>query len=338
MTTNDPDMSPSAPTGGPTASKSTGHLGNEHPGEEPEPVSQPSSRAAATAGQIVTKRPPGVNAGEAVGADDANTFARADGADTPLPEAGAEAAELLLGTDVVALGMRITAELGGNDVPLLARWMALRIAELIQKMEAAADATAREDAARACADLVLRVWEARSNWPQGWPPESAAQVVASLEERAPWQRAILPEREEDLSWLTTLPAAFDSLEEEKDLWRLIALADTDPSDIRAWFEQPGAPFGQAEKRQLESITDAAERASERLVRRLAPPDLRRGRRRSDGEMPMIEAERGKLTIRRMRQLARARLRLAERVAAAAKAQLAASAQGGSEDSITNGKE
>jgi len=55
-------------------------------------------------------------------------------------------------------------------------------------------------------------------------------------------------------------------------------------------------------------------------------------------MPMIEAERGELTIRRMRQLARARLRLAERVAAAAKAQLAASAQGGSEDSITNGKE
>ena len=107
--------------------------------------------------------------------------------------------------------------------------------------------------------------------------ESAAQVVASLEERAPWQRAILPEREEDLSWLTTLPAAFSSLEEEKDLWRLIALADTDPSDIRAWLEQPGAPFGQAEKRQLESITDAAERASERLVRRLAPPDLRRGR-------------------------------------------------------------
>jgi hypothetical protein len=216
--------------------------------------------------------------------------------------------------------------------------MALRIAELIQNIEAAPDAIVREDAARACTDLVLRVWEARSNWPQGWPPESAAQVVASLEERAPWERAILPEREDDLSWLTTLPAAFSSLEEEKELWRLIALADTDPSDIRAWLEQPGARFGQAEKRQLESISDTAERASERLVRRLASPDLRRGRRRSDGEMPPIDAELGELTIRRMRQLARARLRLGERVAAAAKAQLAASAQGRSEDGTTNGKE
>ncbi|MEU5993882.1 hypothetical protein ABZ806_33335 [Spirillospora sp. NPDC047418] len=244
---------------------------------------------------------------------------------------GLKEAEQILGPDVAALGMRIIAELGGDDAPLLARWMSLRIAELMHQTQEATDAATREEAARACADLVLRVWEKRSNWPQGWPPESANHVITALEQRNQWQRARVPEQDQDLSWLTALPAAFDSIEEEQELWRLVALAATDPSDIRAWLEQPGAALGEQERNQLESIAEAAGRADEQLTERLTSHQRRRIQQQSEQKAPLTADQRDELTLRQMRRLARARLKLADRVVAAAKMQALASLQNKPED-------
>ncbi|QUC62922.1 hypothetical protein IOD14_42620 [Streptomyces sp. A2-16] len=233
-----------------------------------------------------------------------------------------QAAEDLLGADTFALGLRITTELGGDDSTLLSRWMALRIAQLMRDVEEADDASVREEAARTCEDLVLRVWEARSNWPQGWPPESARQVVSGLEEPSPWRRARMPEQDDDVSWWTVLPAALDLLSEEQALWRLTALADVDPSDIRAWLEQRGATLGEEERKQLESIADAAEHAEERLDERLtdrsASLQLARGRQQREQGTSLTAPERAESALRQIRKLSRARLKLAERVAARAK--------------------
>ncbi len=233
-----------------------------------------------------------------------------------------QAAEHLLGADTFALGLRITAELGGDDSTLLSRWMALRIAQLMRDVEEAEDASVREEAARTCEDLVLRVWEARSNWPQGWPPESARQVVSGLEEPSPWRRARVPEQDDDVSWWTVLPAALDLLVEEQELWRLTALAEVDPSDIRAWLEQRGATLGEEERKQLESIADAAEHAEERLDERLtdrsASLQLALGRQQREQGTSLTAPERAESALRQIRKLSRARLKLAERVAARAK--------------------
>jgi hypothetical protein len=237
-------------------------------------------------------------------------------ADVPYRDAGRQAAEELLGRDIVALGERIVAELGGTDATLLARWMAFRIAELMQRVDQEIDAAGRERAAQQCADLILQVWRARTRWPQGWPPETAAQVVAGLEDRGPWRRASVPEDDEEVSWLTTLPAASDSLEAEHELWQLTALAETDPTDIRAWLDQPGAELGEEERALLETITEAAEQSKDRLTDRLASAYRRRGH---DIEHPVPTAieERARITLRELRRLSRARLKLAERVVAAA---------------------
>jgi hypothetical protein len=82
-----------------------------------------------------------------------------------------------------ALGERILAELGDprtNDT--LTRWLAHHTARLINTAEQAAarqdpDADNRAAEARAA---ILDLWEHRSAWPRGWPPDRAAALVRLL--------------------------------------------------------------------------------------------------------------------------------------------------------------
>lgn len=65
--------------------------------------------------------------------------------------------------DVVRLGQRIVRELGlENTNDTLGRWMAHRVAELMQKADEASNDEEREKAQSECADLILRVWSRRS--------------------------------------------------------------------------------------------------------------------------------------------------------------------------------
>src|SRR4051812_43936360 len=83
--------------------------------------------------------------------------------------------------DVVRLGQRIVRELGLEDSnDTLGRWMAHRIAELMERAEQAEDKDDREEARRECADLILGVWSRRSGWPYGQPLVNIASTIKGL--------------------------------------------------------------------------------------------------------------------------------------------------------------
>lgn len=65
--------------------------------------------------------------------------------------------------DVVRLGQRIVRELDLEDSnDTLGRWMAHRIAQLMQRADEARNDEEREETQSECADLILRVWSRRS--------------------------------------------------------------------------------------------------------------------------------------------------------------------------------
>lgn len=60
------------------------------------------------------------------------------------------------------------------------RWMAHRIAELMETARAARGTPSEAAAAQACQDAILALWQHRSAWPQGWPPPLAVEAAAEL--------------------------------------------------------------------------------------------------------------------------------------------------------------
>ena len=76
--------------------------------------------------------------------------------------------------DMVNLGRAIVAQLRIDEYDTLGRWMAFRLAELL-------DCAAVDDSAQdAATDLILRIWRLRSDWPNGWPPITAKNQLAWL--------------------------------------------------------------------------------------------------------------------------------------------------------------
>jgi len=102
-----------------------------------------------------------------------------------------------------------------DSTDTLGRWMSHRVAELIHA--GAEDESARTEAA----DLILRVWERRSAWPQGWPPPESLAVLEALTPRG--RRAPQETPEEAGPWLERLPALWALHQEESDIWRDLAL-------------------------------------------------------------------------------------------------------------------
>ena len=69
-------------------------------------------------------------------------------------------------TTVVTLGKRIVQELDLEDsVDTLGRWMAHRIAELMERAEQAQTDEDREAARRDCTNVIIRLWEHRGKFP-----------------------------------------------------------------------------------------------------------------------------------------------------------------------------
>jgi hypothetical protein len=93
-------------------------------------------------------------------------------------------AESLSADPVIALGERILAELGRSRTDsTLTRWLAHHVARLVDSADRArvageADADVRASDARAA---ILQLWQARTAWPSGWPPPSAAELVRLLD-------------------------------------------------------------------------------------------------------------------------------------------------------------
>jgi len=72
--------------------------------------------------------------------------------------------------EIARLGQRIVHELDlQNTNKVLGRWMAHRVAELMQSVETTTDPIAKEAAERECQDLIIRLWGIRDKWPSGGP-------------------------------------------------------------------------------------------------------------------------------------------------------------------------
>lgn len=66
--------------------------------------------------------------------------------------------------DILALGRSIVSQLQIEEHDTLGRWMSYRLAE--RPEEADHEPNARDSVA----DLTLRLWSHRSDWPNGWRP------------------------------------------------------------------------------------------------------------------------------------------------------------------------
>jgi hypothetical protein len=134
-------------------------------------------------------------------------------------------------TAISRLGKQILQEIAGPDTTdTLARWMSHRLAELLTAAECAGDANARQSACEAATALILRVWDRRLQWPRGWPPPGAVDVLSDVESelpRSPWGVPRSPRA--DLGALLGRLREFHDDEYGLMLERVLATADIDPT-------------------------------------------------------------------------------------------------------------
>jgi hypothetical protein len=103
--------------------------------------------------------------------------------------------------NLMELGEAILRELElerSNDI--LGRWLAHHIAELMhaaKEEQSAGTATHSNQAAGACREAILQLWQHRSHWPTGWPPARALQM-ARLLERLDGEEPYAPWRDQNL--------------------------------------------------------------------------------------------------------------------------------------------
>lgn len=134
--------------------------------------------------------------------------------------------------------------------------------------EAARTKAVRKAAADECGELILRLWEKRSAWPQGWPPPSAATVLETLADPdpSPWAYREDVEQEDANSWLATFPLLQELQSSEIDVWRQAALAEVDVEDAREWLKKHGKQMEVDERETLEDFVRAADTSRERAER------------------------------------------------------------------------
>jgi hypothetical protein len=163
---------------------------------------------------------------------------------------------------VVRLGERIVAELGLEEsTDTLSRWMAHHIAEAITRAE-----KGRRKDKDAAADLILRLWEHRTSWPNGWPPEQAETFRRGLRDDRYEPRSA--SADDKNPWLARIGELSELHREEYEVWRRLAFAEASfEEELARWSEED---LEQKEKLlltslladQKEAVSNFAERAGE----------------------------------------------------------------------------
>jgi hypothetical protein len=134
--------------------------------------------------------------------------------------------------EVVRLGERIVAELGLEDsTDTLARWMAHRVAEAINRAE-----KGRRQDRDAAADLILELWDHRSSWPSGWPPEEAETFRRGLRDDRYEPRPSSANVENP--WLAQIGELSELHRKEYQVWRRLAFAEASfEEEITRWMDE-----------------------------------------------------------------------------------------------------
>lgn len=144
------------------------------------------------------------------------------------------------------MGQRIVRELDLEDSnDTLGRWMAHRIAQLMQRADEARNDEEREETQSECADLILRVWSRRSVWPHGQP---LAEVASAFEKLAaepnPYGRP--PGEPQERSWAGVFPLLDEIHKKERWVHRDAALAEYPLAESKSWLEEHGDEMSQEE--------------------------------------------------------------------------------------------
>lgn len=200
---------------------------------------------------------------------------------------------------MVALGQSIVRALGADEHgDVLGRWMAHRVAELIERAEKTKSTAVAEAAKKEATKVILDLWQHRSHWPEGWPPVSAAAFAERF--AAPQSRPDVPEPTGS-AWLDRL-GRFDAIaDEEERLWRDAALLDLDENQP---FDEILVQEADEEERAIISVAaEQAGRARSDLVRLF----------RHDAVLLGNRTERGHAVARRLEELATKRAELVQQV-------------------------
>jgi hypothetical protein len=194
-------------------------------------------------------------------------------------------------SDVVALGDRIVRELALDDsVDTLGRWMAHRVAELIDRANKAATPKARNTAAADAADLVLRLWAHRSNWPKGWPPPSAAKVLGALDPQPYAADGSLS----GSPWVDSLHRLADLHTREQHLWIDFGLLDLELEAEQRALSDEGADLREDEREVLERLVRRRNSAAREHFDGTVPASSKLRAEVGRGKLAELEFERQEL--------------------------------------------
>jgi hypothetical protein len=127
--------------------------------------------------------------------------------------------------------------------------MAHRVAELLDTAASARSKVKRKEAEEAATDLVLRLWERRAKWPQGWPPEGVARVIQRVQRADSFARK--REQPSGSPWLDTYWKLEELSAHERELWLDAALLDLDASQEKQALEKYANDLKHEERETLE---------------------------------------------------------------------------------------
>jgi hypothetical protein len=164
------------------------------------------------------------------------------------------------------LGERIVEEFGLSDsVDTLGRWMAHRVAELMDRAERVPAGAEREAARRECSDLIIKLWGQRSHWPHGRPLAGVAGLVKNLinDQTNYGSRYQQYEVKIDVhSWIGILPSLRHLQYREDEVCRSAAIADFDLEADRKWLTEHGPDLSDEEREIMSGLISERERMDE----------------------------------------------------------------------------
>jgi hypothetical protein len=159
------------------------------------------------------------------------------------------------------LGKRIVREFDlENSTDTLARWMAHRVAELMECAEQAQIEEDKEAARRECTNLIMRLWERRSYWPHGRPLAEVAEFLEKLIS-APVSSTYnrMESKSSEHTWIGIFPLLLRLQEREQRLCRDAALADISLEKEREWLAEHGEEISTEERQIIERMLTLRER-------------------------------------------------------------------------------
>jgi hypothetical protein len=162
--------------------------------------------------------------------------------------------------ETARLGQRIVHELGLDHTnKLLNRWMAHRVAALMELAESAPTDEGRKTAQDECTELILRLWEKRMDWPDGGPLKLVLPALLKLMPEPSRSYDIMwDEADSGDSWSALLPQLRNLQMREMRICLFAAIADIPKEaseSARTWLDEEKRLLSEEERVACELLAD-----------------------------------------------------------------------------------